>query len=222
MAIPENNPRMNLFRRLSVDSGTEAIYSSSFDFPQLPDYVLVAASRGWRMFPTPGSCWVEGIAVEDATSDLTQLGQWADDLSGFHWSLATGPESRVFALEAEEPYGLSSLRGLSQLDFPETLYARSRNYMVAFWRYPVGMRAIDTGRIAIAPGLIVRTDGESVVSPSHDSGRWPAPDTPVLESPEWLKECGFKPAEPTAAIRETRRLALIRGGLYWRGRTAWQ
>jgi hypothetical protein len=215
MAIPENNPRLNLLRKLSADSASEIIYNSSSDFPRLPDYVLLAASRGWRIFPTPGSCWVEGIGIEDATSDLTQLSQWADDLSGCDWSLATGPESGTFAIEAEEPYGLHRL---SHLDWPETLYAISRNRMIAFWRYPAGMRAIDAGRIAIARGLIVRTDGESVVLPSHESGRWPAPDAPVLESPDWLKECAFKPSEPTVPTRETRLLKLIRGGLYWRER----
>ena len=85
MAISVNNSRLNLYRRLSAKASSETIYSSSTDFPQLPDYVLLAASRGWRMFPTPGRCWVEGIGVEHATSDLTQLSQWADNLSGFHW-----------------------------------------------------------------------------------------------------------------------------------------
>jgi Bifunctional DNA primase/polymerase, N-terminal len=219
MAIPENNRRLDPFRRLSANSGTETIYNSWSDFPQLPDYVLLAASRGWRIFPSPGRCWVEGIGIEDATNVLSQLGQWADDLSGFHWSLATGPESGVFALEAEEPYGLSSLRGLSQLDWPETLYSTSHNYMVAFWRYPAGMRAIDAGRIEIAPGLTVRADGESVVLPPHDSGRWPDLNAPVLESPAWLNEYAFEPAEPDPPIQETRHFSLIRGGLYWRGRT---
>lgn len=219
MSIKNNNPSLNLLRKRSADSGTETIYNFSSDFPQLPDYVLLAASRGWRMFPAPGSRWVDGIGVDDVTSDLAQLSQWADDLSGFLWSLATAPESGVFALQAEEPLGLSSLRGLSQLDWPETLYVRSRNYMLAFWSYPSGMCAIDAGRIEIAPGLTVLADGESVVLPPHESGRWPDPDAPVLECPEWLNECVFKPADAAPPIQETRRFSLIRGGLYWRGRT---
>jgi hypothetical protein len=222
MAIRENNPRLDLLRKLFADSGTETIYNSSYDFPQLPDYVLLAASRGWRMFPAPGQYWVEDIGIEDATSDLTQLGRWADDLSGFHWSLATGPESGVFALEAVEPIGLSSLRRLSQLDWPQTLYARSRYYLVAFWRYPADMRAIDVGGMEIAPGLTVRADGEGVILPPHDSGRWPCPDAPVLESPTWLNECAFEFVEPDPPIQETRGLTLIRGGQYWRGRTPQQ
>lgn len=224
MAILGNKPRLNLFRGLSTDSGTHIIYNSSSDFLQLPDYVLHAAARDWRMFPTPGASWVEGIGIEDATSDLTQLGQWADDLSEsqFHWALATGPESGVFALEAEEPFGLRSLRGLSQLDWPETLYARSRNYMVAFLRYPAGMRSIDTGRLEIAPGLTVRADGESVVLPAHNSARWLDLDAQVLQCPDWLSEYAFKSAEPDPPIQEMRRLTLIRGGLYPGERTSQQ
>jgi hypothetical protein len=220
MAISGNNQRLNPLRKLSGVSDAATIFSSSFDFPRLPDYVVFAASRGWRLFPTPGKCWVEGIGIEDATSDLTQLGQWADDLSGFHWSLATGPESGVFALKAEEPYGPRSMRGLSQLEWPETLCSRASHYMVAFWRYPAGMRAIDAGRQEIAPGLTVIADEESVVLPSHDSGRWLDLDTPVLESPEWLNECAFMSVDPHPPIQETRRFTLIRGGLY--GRTPQQ
>ena len=222
MDISENNPRLKLLRILSADSGAETIYNSSSDFPHLPNYVLLAASRGWRLFPTPGECWVEGVAVGDATSNLTQLGQWASNLSGFHWSLATGPESGVFALNAQVPDGLGSLRNLSQLDWPETLYARSANYMVIFFRYPVGIRAIDAGRIEIAPGLAVIADGESVVLPAHESGNWPDLDAPVLESPEWLIVCAFEPAEPDPPIQETQRFTLIRGGLYLRGKTPQQ
>lgn len=219
MVIPENNPRLNLLWRLSAESGAEAIYSSFFDFPRLPDYVLLSASRGWRMFPTPGCRWVEGIGIKEVTSDLNQLGQWANALTGFNWSLATGPESGVFLLEAEEPDGLCSLRGLSQLDWPETLYDRSRNYMLAFWRYPAGMRAMDAGRIKIAPGLTVRAEGESVVLPPHNSGIWRDLDAPILASPEWLIVSAFRSTEPDPLVQETRRLTLIRGGLYWRERT---
>jgi Bifunctional DNA primase/polymerase, N-terminal len=214
MDIPQNNPRSHLFRRLSRASDTEAVSSPSPGFSQLPDYVLLAASRGWQIFPTAGQCWVEGIGVADATSDLTQIGEWTNNLEGFYWSLATGPKSGVFVLEVEEPDGLRSLRRLSQTDWTETLYTRSRFYMVAFWRYPAGMRPIDAGRIEIAPGLAVRADGESVVLPPQDSGRWPDPDAPVLESPEWLVKCAFRYSEPTSPIRETRRFTLIRGGLY--------
>jgi hypothetical protein len=220
MAIPKNNSRLNLLHRLSADSGNETIYSSSSDFPQLPKQILLAASRGWRMFPTPGSCWIEGIGIKDATNDLTQLGQWAGDLLEFHWSLATGPESGVFALKAEEPYGINGLRGLSQLDWPETLYACSHDYMVSFWRYPAGMRAMYAGRITIAPGLTVLADGESVALPPYDSGRWPDPEATVLESPEWLSACAFKPAEPAHSPQEVRQFTLIQGGLSRRGKTS--
>jgi hypothetical protein len=68
--------------------------------------------------------------------------------------------------------------------------------MVAFFRYPVGMRAISAGRIEIAPGLTVIADGERVVLPAHNSARWLDLDTPVLESPEWLNECAFVSVEP--------------------------
>jgi hypothetical protein len=173
------------------------------------------------MYPTPGRIWIEDIGIENATSDLTQLGQWADELAGFNWSVATGQESGVFALEAEEPYGLSSLRDLSQLDWSETLYFSSRNYLIAFFRYPYRMRAIGDGSIEIAPGLTVRADGESVVvPPPRDPGRWPGSDAPVLESPEWLNECAFELIQPDPPIQETRRFTLIRGGLY--GRTPQQ
>jgi hypothetical protein len=133
--------------------------------------------------------------------------------------LATGPESGVFALKAEEQYGLSSLRGLSQLDWPETLYARSHNCMVVFWRYPAGMRATHAGRVEIAPGLTVIVDGESIVLPPPGFDNWPIPDAAVLASPEWLNECAFESVDPDLQIQETRRFTLIRGGLYWRGRT---
>jgi hypothetical protein len=174
------------------------------------------------MFPTPGEQWVEGVGIDDATSDLAQLGQWANELSGYHWSLATGSESGVFVLEAQAPYGFRSLRMLSDLDWPETLYAGSSNYMVAFWRYPNGMRAIDLGRFKIASGLTVIADGESVVLPSINFGTWPIPDAPVLESPDWLNELAFESIEPDPPVQETRRFTLIRGGLYWRGRTPQQ
>jgi len=217
MAIRGNNPRLTLLRKLSADSGTEIIYRSSSDFPQLPDYVLFASARGWRLFPTPGRLWVEDIGIEEATSDLAQLGQWADELAGFNWSVACGPESGVFALEAAEPYGLCSLRELSQLDWPETLYSSSHNYLVAFFSYPSRKRAIGGGRIEIAPGLTVIADGGSVViPPPHDPERWPGSDVPVMESPEWLDECAFEFDDPP--IQETRPFTIIRGGLYLRER----
>ena len=218
MAISENNPHLNLLRKLSADSDTKIIHNSSSDFPQLPELVILAASRGWRLFPTPGECSVEGISFDDATSDLTQLGQRANDLSGFQWSLATGARSGVFVLEAQAPNGLTSLRSLSQLDWPETLYAGSSNYIIVFFLYPAGMRSIGAGRIEIVRGLTVISDGESVVLPPHESLRWPDPEAPVLESPEWLIELAFEPAEADPPIQEMRCFGLIRGGLYWRGR----
>jgi hypothetical protein len=123
---------------------------------------IIQANRRWRVFPVqPQNRLVSAkVRIEDATADLAQLEQWACELPGCNWGLATGAASGVFVLEVDTRSADSTLRVLCEDDWGwrQTLLMSAGDTGYAFFRWPAG-RAMR--RKNLAPGLRVRGKGAS-------------------------------------------------------------
>lgn len=102
----------------------------------------------------------------------------------------------MVALEADAYVGLATAQALADMECPETLRAYTGGKMLAFFRFPSDLRVREEGTVELAPGLVVRGEGELVVLPSGEN--WPDMDAWVLEAPEWLRICAFEPDDEEA------------------------
>lgn len=197
MNNPSDNPRLRLARLLSAASGT-AIPSA--DAANLPDPILMAASRKWLLLPRVRGSVIQPVSLEQATCDIPQLGEWAKLFPGCGWVLRTGPESGVIALEADLERGLGAVRRLSESDCPDTLIAHAAGLLLVFFRYPEGFRAFRAGRIVLGSGLAVCGDNDQVRLPAHNLEAWPNLHAEVLAAPDWLLSCAFEPVQDAVPI----------------------
>jgi hypothetical protein len=125
----------------------------------------------------------------------------------------------VFVIEADPERCL-----LSELEWPGTLCARTdAGHILSFWRYPVGMVARSKGSVYLAPGLILRAEGESVALPSITLEAWPAPDCSVVTAPESIIETGFQEVKDTGitAFQASLQLQDLTPKLYRGGWKLW-
>jgi hypothetical protein len=174
-------------------SGHAAVATTS-----LPDEVVQAASRLWKLFPVLAkSRFVATKArIEAATSDLNQLRQWAVEQPGCNWGLATGQASGVFVLEMHAALGANALRALcdEDWDWATGLQSRAGEAGHAFFHWPQGM-AVRASAKNLAPGLCIRGDGDYVlVPPSMSAGIshvYCDPDAVIATTPQWLLQSAF-------------------------------
>jgi TolB-like protein len=119
----------------------------------LPQEILAAASRGWRLHPVRARD--KAPLVKDwpnaATTDIAQLGEWAGRFPACNWAVATGPESGVFVLDVDGNPGKASLKEfqLQGLEVPETLTVTTGNGRHLYFRcLPEAILKNSTGQLA--------------------------------------------------------------------------
>ncbi|WP_433971026.1 bifunctional DNA primase/polymerase [Tunturiibacter lichenicola] len=157
-----------------------ALPTRSFNAPpcstDLPIEVL-QVDHLWRLFPIePGNRLTPAkVRIEDATADPAQLEQWARELPGCNWGLATGATSGVFVLEMDIRSAGNALRNLCEddWDWRQTLLMSAGDAGYAFFRWPAGraMRRSDP-----APGLRIRGERDCVLVPPSVSHAYLDPD----------------------------------------------
>jgi hypothetical protein len=190
---------------LDSESASEAV--------EIPAELLIAVTRGLRVFPVIGYSrnTATRAGIETATSDLARIGYWLRHYHGYplNWYVAAGPGPRgrdgVVALEVIGDPGRMSLCELCQDDWDwiDTLRSQAGNgTRYILFRWPTGM-AMRRSVKQLAPGLILHGEGDSVpVPPSRTrSGMVHAYLTPcaaMAYAPKWLIKPAFQLVEAVA------------------------
>jgi hypothetical protein len=159
---------------------------------------VLQANRLWRLFPVWSQSRLAAakMRIEDATSDLAQLEQWACEHPGCNWGLATGAASGVFVLEVDTRRAGSALRICDDAwDWQQTLQMSAGDAGYAFFRWPAGRAMRDSGK-NLAPGLRIHGEGDYVLIPpsacsSGISHVYLDPDAAIAAAPQWLLDCVF-------------------------------
>jgi hypothetical protein len=138
------------------------------------------------------------LSARDASTDVGQILRWWDLYPGANVGLATGPESGLFVLSADETGGVEFLRRLQEDgELPATLRAYTRNTakegewqsVDLYFAYPPSP-ALSSIHL-LGNGINTHGAGSWVVAPPsfHPSGRsykWDHDDISVAELPDWL------------------------------------
>ena len=165
----------------------------------LPIEVLQSARRHWRLFPVlPHGKFASAKArIEEATTDLERLEEWACKHPGCNWGLATGQASGVFVLEVDAERGRNALCILcgDEWDWQQTLQSQAGDAAYAFFPWPAGRAMHRSGR-NLAPGLSIRGEGDYVLIPpsAYSSGvshAYVDPDAAIAAAPHWLLDSAF-------------------------------
>lgn len=182
---------------------------------------VYAERLGWRLLPlhdvTRGPCSCGGDHLKargssdggngkhpriaewqkQATSDLDQLAEWAEQFPRANIGVATGAASRFFVLDEDPDNGgdetleaLVAVHGPLPLTATQQTGSGGHHYLFQMPDFEI----TNSKRGLVGNGLDIRgTGGQIVVAPSRSgkgSYRWVhAPwDVPIAEAPEWLLE----------------------------------
>jgi Bifunctional DNA primase/polymerase, N-terminal/Family of unknown function (DUF5906) len=162
----------------------------------IPDEILAAAARGWKVFPivegTKNRPLVRWGSTEPASNDLDQITRWAMRYPGCNWGCATGKRSGFFGIDLDNADGLlwAAVNNLPMMGYQVKSGKNSVFAAHFYFRQPVGVR-IKNSQSKIAPGVDVRGDGGMMVIPPSIH---PVSGKPysivcaeeVAEAPEWL------------------------------------
>ena len=193
----KDNPRSRFAQMMLLRAGSTIASNGSSErsTPSVPYEAVAAASRNWLLIPVVRGIANQPIGIDRATSDLTQrMGQRFSRLpmGSFDGSTVRSGRSGGRCLCRPRNCTSSCRYGVC----PETLRAYTGGKMLAFFRFPSDLRVREEGTVELAPGLVVRGEGELVVLPSGEN--WPDMDAWVLEAPEWLRICAFEPDDEEA------------------------
>jgi hypothetical protein len=187
----EHDRTTTISQVIPLAAGSTEITVGFAECRALPAEAIHAMSQGWLLFPVVGRANSRCSEIVRASHDVAQMKRWTEDFPGCRWAVMLGPQSGVFVIEADPECCL-----LSELEWPDTLCSRTdTGHILSFWRYPGGMTARSRGSVYLAPGLILRAEGESVAIPSIPQQAWPPPDCSVVAAPYWIVEKGFREAE---------------------------
>jgi len=182
---------------------------------ETPAELLIPVTLGLLVFPVFGDSRhaATKAGIEIATSDLAQIGRWIRHNHGYpplHWHLATGPVAGngVVALEVNGDHGRTALCQLcgDDWDWIDTLRSQSGDgSRYLFFRWPVGM-AMRRSAKQLAPGLILRGEGDSVPLPPSRTRAgivhaYLTPRAALAYPPEWLIKAAFQVVETGAGSR---------------------
>ncbi len=188
MLCHENDKSMTISHVFPVAAILSEVTKGFTKCQALPAECLLAMSQGWLFFPVVGHANSSCSEIVRASHDVAQMKRWAEDFPGCRWSVRLGPQSGVFVIEVDP-----KCCRLSELEWPDTLLARTdAGHILSFWRYPAGMTARSRGSVYLAPGLILRAEGESIALPAVSQRAWSAPDDSVATAPNWIIEKGFR------------------------------
>lgn len=166
----------------------------------LPQAVIEAARRGWRLFPVKARGKLPLIAEwpGKASSDAAVLKAWALEYPGCNWGLATGQPSGVFVVDVDGEAGRTSVADLERqgLMLPATLTVttgRADGGEHRYFRMPSGVDIHNdqSGRIGLH--IDARGSGGFVVCPpsTHASGkeyRFTDSNAAIAAAPGWVIE----------------------------------
>lgn len=176
---------------------------SSLIHPQttisVPLSVQSAAQRGWLIFPMYNcSKLAVGSAtmMAQATNDLTQLEEWANQKTVCGWAVATGHASGLLAVEMKGAEGIAAFTFLvldNQYDevMQHALISQSgrgeAETIYVYFRWPGEVDMCHQPYGLTAPGLRLRGEGEFALIPTRISGMsqsWLGAE--LLAAPQWL------------------------------------
>jgi hypothetical protein len=196
--------------------------------------VLTLAERGWRLLPCAERGKIPLIKdwTRRASCDSEAIRSWAQRHPGCNWGLATGPESKVWALDVDGEPGRESLNSLvAQYGeaWTRTITVQTSKGMHLYFSYPSN-GAIRNSASKLATGLDTRGDGGYVLVPPsiHPSGatyQWTTPlnGQPPASTPEWLFQLIASPQRPAVRASDvgalytgSRNDGLFRVGCYLR------
>jgi hypothetical protein len=156
--------------------------------------INAAIQRGWKIFPLVNRSRfaTEQPLLKSATSSIEQIETWQKEFPDCPWSVATGAESGVFAVEFSRDLGIKSMRAHCADDFSgmDTLQIRIRKKVTMFFQWPDSDLPVSR-REKIAEGIIVRHFGGYAELPMETDGlssqyTYCNPTAPVLNAPAWL------------------------------------
>ena len=166
----------------------------------LPNAIIGAAERGWRLFPVKATGKLPMIAEwpARASSDPAVLEAWAVEHPRCNWGLATGQPSGVFVVDVDGEAGRASVAALEAqgLSLPATLTVttgRADGGEHRYFRMPTGVDVHNDQSGKIGSHVDVRGTGGFVVCPPsvHATGkqyRFVDPDGAIAAAPGWLVE----------------------------------
>ncbi|NLX95981.1 MAG: DUF3987 domain-containing protein [Rhodopirellula sp.] len=160
------------------------------------DQALAYARRGWSVFPCKAKDKIPATArgFLDASSDPEVVKQLFAKKANCNIGIATGPASRIWALDLDGEEGRRSFFfDVAKGDIPNTLRVNTPGGgLHLFFRWN-GVEIKNRSKIDGKP-IDVRGAGGYVVAPPsvHPNGKrytWDGDDaTPIVEAPEWLVE----------------------------------
>jgi hypothetical protein len=180
----------------------------------IPDEILAAAARGWKVFPilagTKDRPLVKWGTSEPASSDVDQITSWANRWPGCNWGVATGQRSGIFGIDLDSADALiwSVTNDLPMSGYQVKSGKDSPFASHLYFRQPAGVR-IKTSQGELAPGVDVRGDGGMLVIPPSihpASGNrysivW---DGEAVEAPQWLIDLvkDTRPERPAVVLED--------------------
>ena len=172
----------------------------------VPENILAAAARGWRVFPIKSGTKKNALVKwgQEASSALDKIAGWALRWPGCNWGLATGERSGLFVIDTDSSEGWMWFvsKGLPETYIVKTGKDDPFAYHYYF-RRPAGIKIKTVA--SIVPGLDVRGDGGMVIAPPSihpvSGNRYAIVDArEVAEAPGWLIELVKDTREERSAV----------------------
>lgn len=168
---------------------------------------LQYAARGWNVFPLQGKVPLrDSRGMLDATTDARRIKAFFKNTT-YNIGIRTGEISNLTVIDIDchgETSGFDSLRML-ELEHPPLVTASVRTPSGGrhlYFQYIKG----STNRVAVLPGVDVRSDGGYVVAPYSVSNEgkmyiWENTFPPAV-APDWLVDLVLRPPTSTCAPTE--------------------
>ena len=157
--------------------------------------LLSAVQREWRILPLIHSRHATAQPLlNHATSNEAQVEQWETRYPDCRWAVATGSESRIFALHFTLDTAVTTMREFGELDsdLSRTLQVQGPNEIVIFWEWPaLGLSTSGQGTLATGVRLIEAGAYAPIPGPGMSADRhyeYLDREAPVLPPSEWMMD----------------------------------
>jgi hypothetical protein len=173
---------------------------------------LKLAAKGFRVFPCIERDKKPAVAdnLKRATTDPNIISGWWRSRD-FNIGVATGEDSGVWVLDADDEEGEQTLRQLEAAEgaLPPTVEAITGKGRHLYFRWPTGVEIRNKQDNPVMPGIDVRGNGGYVLVPPsvHPSGRvyaWSVDSAgEFADAPDWLIILVTSKIHPTGANFDT-------------------